>query len=212
MRIPVTERLCCGALTDLSTGRRSQSKPEAGEVKRIAQFDKNIAALTKELESVRKQSRTIEEKIRSLQEKILEVGGVRLRGQQTKVQDLKAQIDLATDRLTKAEVGKNKSDKDAKKLAKSIEMNAAALETTEEELQELIQQIEGGAAESEAVRKGVEQAQEVLSEKQEELAEMKTQLDERVAIMTQFRKREVRPGRWRAGGAPSGADILISTG
>lgn len=158
----------------------------------MAQFDKTIASLTKELESLRTQSRLIEEKIKVLQEKILEVGGVKLRGQQTKVQDLKAQIDLATDRLTKAEVGKNKSNKDATKLAKAIETNKAALESTEEELQELVQQIENGAAESEAVRKGVEQAQDVLSEKQEELAEMKALLDEKLAIVTQFRKREVR--------------------
>ena len=161
-------------------------------MKKLAQFDKTILALTKEHDSLRSQAQRIEEKIKGLQEKILEVGGVKLRGQQTKVQDLKAQIDLATDRLTKAEVGKNKSDKDAKKLAKAIEVNTAALEATEEELQELVQQIESGAAESEAVRKGVEQAQDVLSEKQEELAEMKALLDEKLVIVTQFRKREVR--------------------
>lgn len=105
--------------------------------------------------------------------------------------DLKAQIDLATDRLTKAEVGKAKSEKDAKKLAKSIETSTAAVETTEAELQELQEQIETGTSDSDAVRQMVEKSQDALAESREALAEMKESLDEKVDIMTQFRKREV---------------------
>lgn len=195
----VASRILTSLARSLTFGRahhrRSQSRPEASDLKQIAQFDKTIAGLTKELDQLRQAASAIEAEIKENQEEILKVGGVKLRSQQTKVQDLKAQIDLATDRLTKAEVGKAKSEKDTVKLAKSIEATTSALEVSEGELKELLAQIEGGAAESEAVRSGVEQAQEVLAEKREELAEMKKLLDDKVDIMTQFRKREVSVGR-----------------
>lgn len=160
-------------------------------MKRIAQFEKDIASLSKELAALEKETSAINKKIKVLQEKILEVGGVKLRSQQAKVSDLKARIDHANDRLTKAEVGKAKSEKDSAKLAKAIDSNNAAMEAHEEELEKLSIQIQNGVADSELVRKTAEQAQEILGEKTEELAEMKKILDEKVDIMTQFRKREV---------------------
>ncbi|KAK4698890.1 structural maintenance of chromosome 4, partial [Phenoliferia sp. Uapishka_3] len=172
------------------TELESQSQPEAGDLKRIEQLEKVITSLNKELAQLQKESNTIDGKIKVLQEKILEVGGVKLRSQQAKVSDLKARIDHSSDRLTKAEVGKAKSEKDAAKLAKTIEASTSALEATEEELEELVAQIQLGATDSEAVRASVEQAQELLGEKREELAEMKKILDQKVAIITQFRKRE----------------------
>ena len=105
--------------------------------------------------------------------------------------DLKAQIDHASDRLTKSEVGRAKSEKDADKLTKLIESNEVAFKLTEGELEQLSEQIRNGAEASETVRKAVEQAQDVLSGKRDDLAEMKKDLDEKVAIITQFRKREV---------------------
>lgn len=173
--------------------RSAQKKPDAGDAKKIAQFEKEVASLSKELAQLQKQSSAIEDKIKALQEKILEVGGVKLRSQQTKVHDLKAQIDHASDRLTKSEVGRAKSEKDAAKLTKSIESNEVAFKLAEGELEQLSEQIKNGAEASDTVRKAVEQAQDILSGKRDDLAEMKKDLDEKVAIITQFRKREVRP-------------------
>ncbi|SCV71157.1 BQ2448_2745 [Microbotryum intermedium] len=174
-------------LRDLKT----QSKPEAGDLKKIEQLDKEIASLSKDLDNLRSETKGIEGQITALQNKILEVGGVRLRGQQTKVQDLKSQIDLANERLTKAEVGKAKSEKDAAKLTKSMGANQKALESAQHELEELMQQMQGGDAEVSAVRDAVEKVQAVLESKTDELAEMKRTLDAQLEIMTQFRKREM---------------------
>ncbi|KAL8276632.1 hypothetical protein RQP46_010981 [Phenoliferia psychrophenolica] len=169
---------------------QSQSQPEAGDVKRIEQLEKTIASLNKELGQLQKESSAIDTKIQALQEKILEVGGVKLRSQQTKVSDLKARIDHAIDRLTKAEVGMAKSEKDAAKLTKAIESNTQGINLTQAELEQVEAQITLGEAESQQVRKLVEQAQEALGTKREELADMKRDLDEKVAVITQFRKRE----------------------
>lgn len=170
---------------------RSQSKPEAGDVKKISQLDKDVATLSKGLVQLQKESSSIETKIKALQEKILEVGGVKLRSQQTKVQDLRSQISHANDRLTKSEVGRAKSEKDAIKLGKAIEANTLALKLAEGELEHFTTQIGDGAATSATVRKAVEQSKMVLDEKVEELAEMKKDLDDKVDMITQFKKREV---------------------
>ncbi|SGY49508.1 BQ5605_C001g00787 [Microbotryum silenes-dioicae] len=170
---------------------KTQSKPEAGDLKKIEQLDKEIASLSMDLENLKSETKGIETQITALQNKILEVGGVRLRGQQTKVQDLKSQIDLANERLTKAEVGKAKSEKDAAKLTKSIGANQKALEAAQQELEELVQQMQGGDEEVSAVRDAVAKAQGVLESKTDELAEMKRTLDAQIEIMTQFRKREM---------------------
>ena len=204
-RLPEIETTISKVQMDLNTGTKraeeaerrlaelqGQSQPEAGEEQRIAQLEKQAKALNKELAKLQDETQSIESKIKVLQEKILEVGGVRLRTQQAKVQDLKAQIDLATDRLTKAEVGVAKSDKDAAKMSKNLETNQAALEASEADLAELVEQINNGTADSDLVRASVEQAQAVLDEKKDELAEMKKILDDKVAVTVQFRKREVR--------------------
>ena len=116
---------------------------------------------------------------------------MKLRSQQTRVQDLKSQIDHSSDRLTKAEVGKAKSEKDAAKLQKAIEANKESLAACEEEAEELNQLDANGTKDSELVRRKVEEAQELLAEKTEELKEMKSRLDQQLEVMIQFKAREV---------------------
>ncbi|KAM0788102.1 hypothetical protein ACM66B_001270 [Microbotryomycetes sp. NB124-2] len=188
-RVQDTERL----LAEL----KANSKPNANEAQKIAQLDRSISSLEKELEGLKKETSSIESKIKKLQDKILEIGGIKLRSQQTLVTDLKAQIDAANDRLTKAEVGKVKSEKDVAKLTKALLANESSVEAAEADLQELTRQIEGGSQESETVRKHVEQAQAVLDEKKEELNEMKALLDDKTATMTEFRKRQSELTRQR---------------
>lgn len=126
-----------------------------------------------------------------MEEKILEAGGLALRTQQASVKDLKAAIDSAYDRQTKSEVLKAKLVKDVAKLVKSIEASTIGLKLTQGELDALLEQIGLTSSDSGAVRQNVEQAEEVLSEKRDELSEMKKVLDEKLVVITQFRKREV---------------------
>ncbi|KAK4048581.1 Structural maintenance of chromosomes protein 4 [Microbotryomycetes sp. JL221] len=176
---------------------KAQSKPDAGEAKKIARLTKMISSLESEMVGLQSETSAIDSKIKRLQDKILEVGGIKLRSQQTLVQDLKAQIDAANERLTKAEVGRVKSERDIIKLAKSISTNETALGAVESDLKELTRQINDGSEEAETVRRHVEEAQAVLDEKKEELNEMKAVLDERVATMTEFRKRQADLTRQR---------------
>lgn len=107
------------------------------------------------------------------------------------MKDLKAAIDSAYDRQTKSEVLKAKLVKDVAKLVKSIEASTIGLKLTQGELDALLEQIGLTSSDSGVVRQNVEQAEEVLSEKRDELSEMKKVLDEKLVVITQFRKREV---------------------
>lgn len=77
-----------------------------------------------------------------------------------------------------------------------METNAAALEDQEATLAE-IEEILGVCSEDLAnVRKKVEQAQSVADAAKDDLAEMKAELDERMALLNQFRAKEVRVLLW----------------
>lgn len=121
----------------------------------------------------------------------MEVGGVRLRSQQAKVEGIKEMSDHANDQLTKAEVGRAKAEKDLVKLEKALKNNSAALADLEEELAILEKSIREKAAGLDHLRKNVDEAKSVLEDKSEELAEMKALLDEKNADMNKFRAREV---------------------
>lgn len=170
---------------------QGETRPQTDDVKKIATLEKEIEKLSAEHAKVQANVSKIQSEIKSLQEKILEVGGVRLRSQQAKVEGIKEMSDHAGDQLTKAEVGKNKAEKDLVKLEKALKTNGLALEEVEEELAALEKSIREKTAGLESVRRNVEEAKAVLEEKSEELAELKALLDEKQAEMNKFRAKEV---------------------
>ncbi|KDQ18233.1 hypothetical protein BOTBODRAFT_29575 [Botryobasidium botryosum FD-172 SS1] len=170
---------------------KSQSKPNTGDLKRIQELEGEITAASKEADKLREKSGKIDDEIKSLQNKILEIGGVRMRSQKAKVDGIKGMIDLATEQLTKSEVGKAKSEKDVQKLAKSIESNEGALEELNEELEKLESDFAECAEDVAAVRKLVEEVQDKADSAKQELAEMKVELDEKMGLMNDFRAKEM---------------------
>lgn len=169
---------------------QSEGRPQADDVKKISALDKDIEKLNAEHAKLQTQVTKIQAEIKSLQEKILEVGGVRLRSQQAKVEGIKEMSEHANGQLTKAEVGKNKAEKDLVKLEKALKTNGLALEEIEEELAALEKSIREKTAGLESVRRNVEEAKAVLEEKSEELAELKALLDEKQTEMNKFRAKE----------------------
>lgn len=171
--------------------RGASSRPAADEVARIAALDKEIAKLEAEHSKLQSSVDKISGEIKALQEQILEVGGVRLRSQQAKVNGIKEMSEHASDQLTKAEVGRAKAEKDLQKLEKALKTNGDASEELEEELAILEKTIREKSNALNMVRKKVETAQGLLEEKSEELAAIKADLDEKQGDMNKFRAREV---------------------
>ncbi|BGP36912.1 Structural maintenance of chromosomes protein 4 [Rhodotorula kratochvilovae] len=171
---------------------RSQSKPDAGDVKRVGKLEQAIEALEGELESLRGKAAKYEDKIAALQGKIEEVGGLKLRSQKAKVADLQDQIRHNETRLVKAKTERTKAEKDFAKATKAIEANTAKIAELEAEVKELKEQLAANEEEADPVRQTVEQAQVKVEEGREQLSHLKGELDEQEEAMIEFRKAETK--------------------
>ncbi|CEQ42156.1 SPOSA6832_03944, partial [Sporobolomyces salmonicolor] len=170
---------------------RSHSKPDAGDVKRIAQLEKAIDGFNQELEKVREKASGYEQRINKLQAQIEEVGGLKLRSQKAKVSDLQDQIRHNEERLVKAKTGKAKAEKDLAKFVKAIEANEAKAEEAQAEIAELEEHIEVNSAEAEPIRQTVDKIQDAFADKRDELALLKRELDDQEqAIIDAFNEQE----------------------
>ncbi|KAF8753966.1 SMC proteins Flexible Hinge Domain [Rhizoctonia solani] len=138
---------------------QNDNKPNANDVKRIAALAKEISAIEGELNKLRAKAASYEKDIADLQEQILEVGGVKLRSQRSKVDDIKAMLELANDQQLKAETGRTKSEKDRKKYTAAIESNQTALEEIEEELTSLNENLQTCRADMQKLQQAVSQAE-----------------------------------------------------
>lgn len=178
--------------TDSLLCRRSQSEPDAADVKRASQLEKTISSLSGDLEALRTKASKFSDAIAALEDKIREVGGIKFRTAEAKVSDLQDQIRLTDSRLVKAKTEKAKAEKDLVKLSKAIETNTAKSDELDAEISELKEQLAEKEAEAEPVRQTVEEAQAKVEEGREELANLKAELEEQEEAIIEFRKAEVR--------------------
>jgi structural maintenance of chromosome 4 len=170
---------------------RSQSKPDAGDEKRIVQLEREIATATKEVDSLKAKAAVINDQIKELQNKILEVGGVQLRAMQSKVTTTKGLIDNCNETITKAEVAQAKAQRDAEKLEKAIAANTAKLEEAEAELETVEGDLQACSGDLEVIKAKVQEALDAVETVQEALAASKAELDEKLQFINEFRAIEV---------------------
>ncbi|KAF8514546.1 RecF/RecN/SMC protein [Hysterangium stoloniferum] len=170
---------------------KSQSKPDKGDLARISALDKEIAASTNELKQLQEKTQVIAKAIQGLEDKILEVGGAKLLAQKSKVDGLKLHINLANEEITKAEVAKAKSEKDAEKLKNTIAANTTVQENIEEDLAELDEQLQECNGVLDDIRNKVEAAQAAAENAKEDLESIKADLDEKMTGIQAFRKKEM---------------------
>lgn len=171
---------------------RAQSKPDAGDVARIASLEEDIEASTAELNELQEKTAAIEGEIKALEKKILEIGGARLLAQKSKVDGIRLHINIANDEITKAEVAKAKGEKDSAKLGHTIETNTANLEEVEGELQELNEALQKCSQYVNDIRSKVEAAQIAAENSKEDLETLKAELDQKTEEIQEFKEKEVR--------------------
>ncbi|KAI0334017.1 RecF/RecN/SMC protein [Cubamyces sp. BRFM 1775] len=171
---------------------RSQSKPDATDVSRIAALDRDIQSATAQLAKLQEKTSTIEAEIKALEKKILEIGGARLLSQKSKVDGIRLHINLANDEITKAEVAKAKAEKDRVKYQTAVDNNKAELEDVQGDLAELEQQLEECAGYMAELRQQVDVAQAAAEKASEDLAKLKEELDEKTEAIQAFRQTEMK--------------------
>lgn len=135
----------------------------------------------------------IQSEIRDLQEQIMNVGGIKLRTQNSKVEGIKNLHKLASEAITKAEVGLAKAERDLARLQQSNMINEDKLEGLTEELQDIELQLKEKTEAFRLVKAGVDEVKTVMEDKKEERSEIKERLEERVKHLSQFKTLEV----WR---------------
>ncbi|CAE6464638.1 unnamed protein product [Rhizoctonia solani] len=169
---------------------QNENKLDANDAKRTAALAKEIASIESELTKIRAKAASYEKDIADLEEQILEVGGVKLRSQTSKVDDIKGMLLLANDLLLKAETGKTRSKKDSKKYTASIESGQAALEELEEELGTLNENLQTCRADMQKLQQAVSQAEGAKDTYEDSLKELKEELDEKLKLTLSFRAKE----------------------
>lgn len=130
--------------------------------------------------------------IQELKNKILDVGGSKLVSQKSKVESVKLYLNLANEEITKAEVAKNKAEKDIKKYEGLIASNNTLLKETDDELETLDKQLAACKSILDDIHTKVEAAQSAEENAKEDLQGIKADLDEKTQGIQEFRKKEVR--------------------
>ncbi|CUA72888.1 Structural maintenance of chromosomes protein 4 [Rhizoctonia solani] len=169
---------------------QNENKPDANEAKRTAALAKEISSIESELTKIRAKAASYEKDIADLEEQILEVGGVKLRSQSSKVEDIKGMLALVTDLLIKAESGRTKSEKDRKKYTASIESGQTALEELKEELGTLNESLQTCRADIQQLQQAVSRAEDAKETHEDSLKELKEELDEKLKLTLSFRAKE----------------------
>jgi len=91
----------------------------------------------------------------------MEIGGVKLRSQKAKVDDLRSQITALNDRITTCDVARAKNQKDCEKFTKLLKSSDEELETLAEELAAIEEDMKTSTRNAEQVRKKAEDAEHV---------------------------------------------------
>jgi structural maintenance of chromosome 4 len=143
------------------------------------------------LNKLQENSSRIEQDIKDLEKKILEIGGSKLLAQKSKVEGIRTFIGIANDEITKAEVAKNKAEKDSARLEGTLANNSVTLQELESEMQQLEARLQELANEVAQLREKVEAAQSAADNSKEDLENLKAELDAKEDEISGFRQKEV---------------------
>lgn len=114
-----------------------------------------------DVSKLRAETSGIESEIKALQEKIMEVGGVKMRSQKAKVDDLREQIMALNDRITTCDVARAKNQKECEKHMKLIKSSEDELETIGRELASLEDEVRMSSQREQQARNKSEDAEHV---------------------------------------------------
>ena len=124
-------------------------------------MESKISKLQADVDKLHAETAGIENEIKALQEKIMEVGGVKLRSQKAKVDDLRSQITALNDRITTCDVARAKNQKDCEKFTKLSTSSEEELETLAGELAAIEEDMKTSSRNAEQIRKKAEDAEHV---------------------------------------------------
>jgi structural maintenance of chromosome 4 len=127
----------------------------------MKQLQHSITKRSAEMEQLKQQTLVIEEDIKALQQKIMEVGGVKLRSQKAKVENIKEQIETCNEQIVRAQVARTKAEKDLQKAEAAVITNTEELERIAEEIASIEEDITNKTSAALEVRQRCDEAKAV---------------------------------------------------
>lgn len=127
----------------------------------MKQLEGEVSEKNKEMEKLNKSTQTIEDAIKVLQNKIMEVGGIRLKSQKSKLDGIKESIENGNDKTTRLQVQMKTSEKSVAKVNTQLEQAEKEIKDMELQLKDLEAKIEEKTTIAAAVHENCEQAEKV---------------------------------------------------
>ncbi|KAF3906498.1 hypothetical protein ABW20_dc0106805 [Dactylellina cionopaga] len=170
---------------------RSENKPASSHGGEISAFENQIAQLQSHIAKLNGETAGAEAEIKALEDKIMQIGGIRLRSQQTTVDGIKERIETLSEEMTGAEASRVKADKARQKNEKNERDATKELEVVESDLAKLTEQINKHAWRAKEAQEAADKQKDFLEECKEKLAEIKEDLDGRMGEINKTRAAEI---------------------
>ena len=139
----------------------------------MKQLEGEIAERKREMEKLNKSTQALDDGIKALQGKIMEVGGIKLKTQKSKVDSLRESIDLANDKTTRLQVQLKTAEKAVAKVNAQLAQSEKEIKEMEKQLQDLDAKVEEKTSLAITVQERSEEAEKLMEKKQDELEKMK---------------------------------------
>lgn len=178
---------CKKTLKDLS----SLHQTSLVDIERKKKLENEVINLEEENTITRKNMSGIEQEIKQLQDRIMEIGGIRLRTQKAKVDNLQDQLNIINDRIANADVLKIKKEKDKLKFEKSINDSKNELQSIETQVSHVKTNIDKKTKLIDSIRLKIEKIQKEIDDKTEELSEIKSRQDKEMEMNNAARAKEI---------------------
>jgi len=153
--------------------RSKDTAVDEKDAQRMKQLEGEIAERKREMEKLNKSTQALDDAIKALQGKIMEVGGIKLKTQKSKVDSLRESIDLANDKTTRLQVQLKTAEKAVAKVNAQLAQSEKEIKEMEKQLQELDSKVEEKTSLAITVQERSEEAEKLMEKKQDELEKMK---------------------------------------
>ncbi|KAK7206831.1 RecF/RecN/SMC [Myxozyma melibiosi] len=174
-------------LAELKSELDSSSADDAA----VKKLEKKISGLEAEAEQIRSKTSSIEDEIKGLEEQIMQIGGVKLRIQKSKVDGIMQQIEIRNEQISNSEMAKAKAGKESSKQNKAVATAEKELAEVEIESKAVEEELAGVQMQADEVEKVANEAAFTLEEMQENVKAIKQRVDERTKEINDFRKVEI---------------------
>ncbi|ODV89427.1 hypothetical protein CANCADRAFT_28590 [Tortispora caseinolytica NRRL Y-17796] len=157
---------------------------------RLVELNSSKEKLEKETLKLSAEISKVQETISELEEKILEAGGVKLRTQQAKVDDMVSKYELASEKLVSSRKSLRKAELDSGRQQKIIDGLELDLAKLEEEMEESKKTLEEGSSQLTEVQDEADKLNGEVLELEGKMETLSSGIDELTSILEDFATKE----------------------